>query len=388
MTGRFSEPLFAADTPHVRAFAPGRTELAGNHVDHQNGRVLSAAVSLGIRAEAAENETDVVRVDSDGFAPMAVHISDTAPRENEYSTATSLVRGMVACFREAGISVRGFDVQASSTLPAGGGLSSSAAFELLMGQVMNRLFADGRLDAMTLAQWGKRVECDWFGKPCGLQDQTIVSHGGIALMNFADPAHPALTPVDFDFRRAGYAVILVDTHCDHSVHADEFAQIPADMQRVARLFGKDVLGQVDPADFYGKLPQVRAAAGDAATLRALHFFHEDDLVARRVRALQAGDMPAFLKWTNASGVSSAQYLQNVSAGGSDQPAAVALALADIVLDGRGAFRIHGGGFGGTIQAYVPLDLVPEFCERMDGWLGAGSCLDLPIGAPGASASWR
>lgn len=388
MNGGFEEPLFTADKPHVAAFAPGRTELAGNHVDHQQGRVMSAAVSLGIRAEAAENGTDTVRVDSDGFAPICVDIHDTASRESEYLTAISLVRGMIACFRKAGIPVAGFDVRASSTLPAGGGLSSSAAFEMLIGQIMNRLFADGSLDAMTLAQWGKRVECDWFGKPCGLQDQTIVSHGGIALMDFADPAHPVLTPVDFDFRSAGYAVILVDTHCDHSAHTDEFSQIPADMQRVARLFGKDVLGQVDSSAFYAKLPQVREAAGDAATLRALHFFHEDDLVARRVQALQAGDMASFLKWTNASGVSSAQYLQNVSSGGREQPAAVALALADIVLDGRGAFRIHGGGFGGTIQAYVPLDLVPEFCTRMDDWLGKGSCLDLPIGAPGASALWE
>lgn len=388
MSAGFEEPLFVAGAPHVLAFAPGRTELAGNHVDHQHGRVMSAAVSLGIRAEAAENGTDFVRVDSDGFDPVAVDVHDGAPRECEYGTASSLVKGMVVCFEEAGIPVRGFDVEAASTLPAGGGLSSSAAFEMLIGQIMNVLFADGSVDAMTLAQWGKRTECKWFGKPCGLQDQTIVSHGGIALMDFSDPAHPVLTPVDFDFRRAGYAVILVDTHCDHSLHTHEFSQIPADMQRVARLFGKDVLGQVNPAAFYRRLPETRASAGDRATLRALHFFHEDDLVMRRVRALRAGDMASFLKWTNASGVSSAQYLQNVSSGGSDQPAAVALALADIVLDGRGAFRIHGGGFGGTIQAYVPLDLVPEFCERMNGWLGEGSCLDLPIGAPGASASWR
>ena len=388
MNGRLDGPLFAAGMPRVAAFAPGRTELAGNHVDHQHGCVMSAAVSLGIRAEAAENGMDVARVESAGFGSMAVDIRDTAPRENEHNTAISLVRGMIACFREAGVPVGGFDVRASSTLPAGGGLSSSAAFEMLIGQILNLLFAHGSMDAMTLAQWGKRVECGWFDKPCGLQDQAIVAHGGIALMDFSDPAHPALTPVSFDFGDAGYAVILVDTHCDHSLHAEAFSRIPADMQRVARFFGKEVLGQVDPAAFYRELPSVRTAAGDAATLRALHFFHEEDLVMRRLRALREGDMASFLKWTNASGVSSAQYLQNVSLGGREQPAAIALALADIVLDGRGAFRIHGGGFGGTIQAFVPLDLVSEFCARMDGWLGAGSCLDLPIGAAGAMASWQ
>lgn len=388
MSGGFDRPLFAAGMPRAAAFAPGRTELAGNHVDHQHGYVMSAAVSLGIRAEAAENATGAARVESEGFGPMVVDVCDADPREDERDAAISLVRGMIACFREAGIPVGGFDVRASSTLPAGGGLSSSAAFEMLIGQILNLLFAQGRVDAMTLAQWGKRVECDWFGKPCGLQDQTIVAHGGIALMDFSDPAHPALTPVDFDFRDAGYAVVLVDTHCDHSLHADEFSRIPADMEQVARLFGKEVLGQVDPAAFYRELSFVRASAGDAATLRALHFFHEEDLVMRRVRALREGDVASFLKWTNASGVSSAQYLQNVSSGGREQPAAIALALADVVLDGRGAFRIHGGGFGGTIQAFVPLDLLSEFCTRMDGWLGAGSCLNLPIGAAGAAASWQ
>lgn len=388
MSGLFDTPFLTAEGRHVHAFAPGRTELAGNHVDHQQGRVLSAAVTRGIGAEAAPNGLRVIRVESRGFAPFAVDLSDLTPRTAEQNTSIALVRGMAACFAQAGIPLSGFDMRAQGTLPPGGGLSSSAAFELLVGQIMNLLYAHGRQDAQTLAAWGKRVECDWFGKQCGLQDQTIVAHGGIALMDFADPASPVLYPLDFDFEKAGFAVILVDTHCDHSLHADAFAQIPTDMQRVARLFGREVLGPVDRAAFFAYLPQVRRQVGDRATLRALHFFREDDLVMRRVRALEEHDMAAFLKWTNASGVSSAQYLQNVSEGGDDQPAMVALALADRVLDGRGAFRIHGGGFGGSIQAYVPLDVVDSFCAHMDEWLGADSSLHLSLGAPGARAWWE
>lgn len=372
----------------VVASAPGRTELAGNHTDHQGGHVLSATVSLGITGEAAENGSGIIQVESDGFPPVSVVVDDAEPRANERNTSAALVRGMAACFQEAGIAVRGFDLQVQSTLLAGGGLSSSAAFELMVGQLMNRLFADGTVDPLTLARWGKRTECEWFGKACGLQDQTIVASGGIQLMNFADARGPELHPVPFDFERAGYAVVLVDTHCDHSVSNEAFSRIPYEMRLVARELGAEVLGRVEPERFYAQIPQLREALGDRPVLRALHFFQEDASVQARVAALEAGDVARYLALTNASGRSSAQYLQNVTDGGTDQPAMVALALADTLLAGRGAFRIHGGGFGGSIQAYVPVDFADTFCARMDAWLGRGSCLRLRLGVPGAGASWR
>lgn len=379
---------FMSGFPQVTAFAPGRTELAGNHTDHQGGHVLSATVLLGIRAWAAENGSDFIRVESAGFAPCAVDLAgNLAPRPGERNTSAALVRGMAACFREAGIAVRGFDLRVESTLPAGGGLSSSAAFELLVGQVLNRLFAQGCIDAATLARWGCRVENDWFGKACGLQDQTIVANGGIQLMDFSQPV-PTLHPLAFDFERAGYAVVLVDAHCDHSAATSDFSQIPADMQAVARALGADLLGRADAADFFAQVPALRMRLGDKAVLRALHYFQEDERVLQRAAALEAGDIDRFLRLANASGRSSAQYLQNVSTGGDSQPAMVALALADRLLEGSGAFRIHGGGFGGSIQAYVPLAMVDGFCRQMDAWLGAGSCLRLKLGGPGAWAAGK
>lgn len=389
VTASTGAPAASPSAPgrRVTAFAPGRTELAGNHTDHQGGHVLSATVSLGITGEAVENGQGVIRVESQGFPPFSVSVGAVEPRADERNTSAALVRGMVACFQAAGIPVGGFDLQVRSSLPAGGGLSSSAAFELLVGQVMNRLFADGSVDALTLARWGKQAECRWFGKACGLQDQTIVAAGGIQLMDFRDPDRPALHPVPFDFERAGYAVVLVDTHCDHSASNDDFSRIPQEMQQVARALGAGLLGEVAPDRFFAHLPELRRQLGDRPVLRALHFFREDASVQARVAALEAGDLARFLALTNASGRSSAQYLQNVTGGGAFQPAMVALALADTLLDGRGAFRIHGGGFGGSIQAYVPLDVADAFCERMDAWLGADSCLRLHLGVPGARASW-
>lgn len=387
MSGQEDSPLFSACEPQVRAAAPGRTELAGNHVDHQRGCVLSATVSQCITIEAARNDTAIIRVESEGFAPASVSLDSLAPRVDEHAISQALVRGMAACFAEAGCTPTGVDMRVATTLPTGGGLSSSAAFEMAVGQIFNALWADGAIDALTRARWGSRAECDWFGKPSGLQDQTIIACGGIHLMDFSDPECPALHPIPFDFGAAGYDVVLVDTHCDHSTYADEFAQIPRDMERVAQLFDAPVLGLVDVDEFLANVSRVRTEVGDRAMLRAFHFFREEELVRRRVEALAANDMAAFLRETAASARSSAQYLQNVSCETEYQPAMVALALADQVLDGRGAVRIHGGGFGGTIQAYVPQGLTKDFCTHLDAWLGAGSCMELSLGTAGAFATW-
>ena len=361
----------------ARVCAHGRTELAGNHVDHQGGRVMSATVDCGITMELAPNGTDTVRLQSEGFAPMELDVRDTEPVASERNTTAALVRGVVAGMRAAGVPVSGFDARAASDIPAGGGLSSSAAFEIAVARGIDALFGDGAIGPLALARIGCAAEREWFGKPCGLQDQTAIALGGISLMDFApsfsggDVAH---RPISFDFEEHGFALCLIDTHCDHSLYPDDFAQVTEDMLDVARFLGAEVLEQAGEDALMARFEDVRAQLGDGPALRALHYFNEVRLVDERVRALEAGDMEAFLAATRRSGFSSAAILQNVAtADRRSQPASVALALAARALDGRGAYRIHGGGFGGTVQAFVPLDALEGFAAFMDGHLGEGSC---------------
>jgi len=407
----------------LRAFAPGRTELAGNHTDHEGGRVVAATIAEGITLLASPNGSDAVRVESAGFAPFSVRLDDLGPRDSERGNPAALVRGMAAGFARAGFVLPGFDAQVESALPVGGGLSSSAAFELAFGAAMT-LLASGNAqlrwpeytamapragqdaqpqpahgasksrrpggalpDALSLACMAQDAERDWFGKPCGLMDQLVIACGGIVEIDFADAAKPLLGPIDFDFNAAGYAVCLVDVGCDHSRYTEEYARVPADMQAVARLCGGTVLGQVDEAEFLEHLAEARSVLGDRAALRGLHFYREMHLTDVRARALRQGDIGAFLRATERSGASSAQYLQNVSCAIDDQPAMVALALADHLLAGRGACRIHGGGFGGSIQAFVPVDLAPAFVQGMETYLKKGCCRMLTIGKRGTEASW-
>ena len=361
----------------VNVCAHGRTELAGNHVDHQGGRVVSATVDCGIDMELAPNGTDSVRLYSDGFAPVELDVRDTQPVVEERNTTAALVRGVVAGMRAAGVAVAGFDAHAKSDIPAGGGLSSSAAFEIAVARGIAELFSPAPIDPLELARIGCAAEREWFGKPCGLQDQTAIALGGISLMDFADTftgGSVTYRSIDFDFEANGYALYLIDTHCDHSLYPDEFAQVTEDMLDVARFLGVDVLEQAGAEAFYARFGEVRAQLGDVPALRALHYFNEVKLVDERARALEAGDMEAFLAATRRSGFSSAAFLQNVAtADRQSQPASIALALAAHALAGRGAYRIHGGGFGGTVQAFVPLDIAADFEGFMDGQLGAGSC---------------
>ena len=357
----------------IEAFAPGRTELAGNHTDHQGGRVIAAAVDCGIRVALQPNGLDVARVESAGFAPFEVSLLSLSPVQGERNTSAALVRGIVAGLCAGGVPVAGFDAQVTSDIPAGGGLSSSAAFELALAQALNLAFAGGSLEPKALARIGQAAERDWFGKPCGLMDQMAVALGGINLMDFSGGGC-ATRRIDFDFEKAGLAVALVDTHCDHSAYTDEYAQVAKDMDALARHLGAKALSEVPEGAFMERLADVRADLGDTVALRGMHYYNEMDLVDERCRALERGDAAAFLEATRRSGASSAMYLQNVSAyGRADQPAMVALALAERALAGRGAARIHGGGFGGTVQAFVPLDAYDAFAQAMDVQLGAGSC---------------
>ncbi len=366
-------------SPRFIFSAPGRTELGGNHTDHQLGRVLAGAVSVDTLAAVAPNGEDVIRVLSQGYPLCSIRLDQLEPREAEFGSTAALIRGVAGRIAALGLPVTGFDACVSSRVLPGSGLSSSAAFEVLIGTILNRLGGCG-LDAVQIAQIGQYAENVYFGKPCGLMDQMASSVGGIVTIDFADRDQPLVEPLDFDFASCGHALCIVNSGADHADLTDEYAAIPREMGEVCRVFGKSCLRQVDEAAFYARLPEVRAAAGDRAALRAMHFFEDNRRVAGQVEALKRGDFARFLELVNESGRSSWLYLQNVVPTGSTrhQELALSLALAAKLLDGRGACRVHGGGFAGTIQAFVPLDLLEGFKAGMEAVLGAGSCQVLSI----------
>ena len=381
---RFTEIFHAAPTRFFSA--PGRTELGGNHTDHQHGRVLAAAVELDARAAVSLNGTSVIRLYSEGYPALyQVDLHEPDVRPEEKNTAAALIRGVAAGFIRRGYRVEGFDAYVRSTVLPGSGLSSSAAFEVLLGTAMNGLFSCGA-SAVEIARIAQYAENTYFGKPCGLMDQMASSVGGCVAIDFADPAAPRITPVDFDFAACGHKLCIIDSGASHADLTDEYAAIPAELSAVCAVFGKEVLRQVDEKAFYARLPEVRAAAGDRAVLRAMHFFEENRRVVDQVAALERGDFPAFLRYVNESGLSSQTLLQNVIPTGAaaHQEVALALALARRLLGGRGAVRVHGGGFAGTIQVFVPDDLLDAFRGGMEAVLGAGSCHVLSIRAAGGT----
>ena len=374
--------------------APGRSEIAGNHTDHEGGHVIAGALDVAIDGAAAVNGTSsTVRVTSEGHRSFQIELDDLEPHAEERVSTASLVRGMAHEMAWRGLPVSGFDIAFTSTVPSGGGLSSSAAMEAALGRAMEALWGgavagDGAtVDPIELAKMSQRTENDYFGKPCGLMDQASVCLGGLAHMGFSDPASPTAEKLALDFADHGYALCLVDVGCDHAPFTADYAAVPVEMQQVAAELGKKRLCEVPRDQFEAELPALRQKLGDRACLRAVHYYYEDDLVERRWAALKAGSIDAFLDLTRKSSASSAMYLQNVSSGGAFQPAMYALGLGELVLEGRGAIRIHGGGFGGSIQAFVPLDTVDEFICRMDGWLGEGSARRYAIDEKGAYAAW-
>ena len=376
----------------VRAFAPGRTELAGNHTDHQGGRAIAATLDCGIEIAFERNGSKRIRFASEGFEPFEIDIDTGAsgPRVEETGTTAALVRGVVDLLAEAGLEVGGFDATASSTIPSGGGLSSSAALELALICGLQELFGSGSGPLGTPVERAAAAACverEYFGKPCGLLDQTAIAYGGVSSIDFSgDSEMPFVEAIDFDFASCGYALCLIDTHCDHSLYTDEYARVAQDMFDVAQFLGATRLSDVSEAEFEACLSEVRNALGDLPALRALHYYHEMELVCEREAALTRGELQTFLELTRRSGASSAQYLQNVSTSDrSAQPAMVALALADCAAGSEGACRIHGGGFGGTVQAFVPVDACDAFVRRIDAQLGEGSCREYRITPRGAYA---
>ncbi len=377
----FKESFGAGEnTPVTLCSAPGRTEICGNHTDHQHGRVLAGAVDLDFLACAAPNGTNTIRFQSQGWPLVEVELDTLEPKQEEKESTAALVRGMAAQAAQRGYPVSGFDVYAVSDVLPGSGLSSSAACEVLLGVIENHLFCGDKLDPVTIAQMGQRAENLYFGKPSGLMDQTASSVGGAVAIDFADPAAPVVRTVAVDLAGLGYALCIIDSGASHADLTAEYAAVPQEMGAVAAYFGKQVLREVEEEQVLQNLPQLRQAVGDRAVLRALHFFADDRRVEQEADALEQGDMESFLALVNQSGRSSWDLLQDITPTGAvkEQAMAVALTVAERALAGRGACRVHGGGFAGTIQAFVPLDMLEAFRKQVESCLGAGSCHVLSI----------
>ncbi len=367
-----------------RFSAPGRTEIGGNHTDHQLGCVLAAAVNLETTAEVRLNDEGIIRVISQGYPDVMIDLNDLQMREEEKNTTAALVRGVAFAFAQQGARLQGFDAAVCSDVLPGSGLSSSAAFEVLIGTIFNELFCEGAMTPAEIARIGQYAENVYFGKPCGLMDQMASAVGGMVYIDFGCPACPVVERIDFDFAAAGHALCIIDTGADHAELTGEYAAITEELRTVSGFFGKEVLRQVRYEDFAAALPELRGQVADRAILRAMHFYQENERVEQQAQALRTGDFTAFLELVKASGRSSWMYLQNITPVGAvkQQTMALALALCDMLLAGRGAFRVHGGGFAGTVQAYVPLDLLEAFRTGIEKVLGEGKCHVLQICSEG------
>ena len=380
------EATFGAHTEAGLYSAPGRTEIGGNHTDHQHGRVLAGSVNIDMIAAAAPNGLNQLRVQSEGYDLCVIDLGDLAARKEEENTTMSLLRGECEAFRQRGAALSGLDVYVASNVPKGSGVSSSAAFEVLISVILNDCFMTKKVSPIEIAQIGQWAENVYFGKPCGLMDQMASSVGNIITIDFADPAHPDVEPVQVDFSKAGLALCILDSCADHADLTDEYAAVPAECRAVAAVCGGEVLREVPFDTFLAKLPECRRQCGDRAVLRAFHFYADNDRVAQQVAALRGGDFEAFLQLVTASGDSSWEYLQNVIPAGykEHQEMGVTIAAAKHYLQGKGAVRVHGGGFAGTAQAFVPVDMLADFKAHMEAILGEGRCHVLSIRPEGGA----
>ena len=360
--------------------APGRTEISGNHTDHQRGRVLAGAVNLDTVAAVRLNGTNVIRIQSKGYPMCEICLDELEPKESEINSTPALVRGVAARFAQLGCKVGGFDAYCESTVLPGSGLSSSAAYEVLIGTIINHLFFEAKVSQPEIAQIGQYAENVFFGKPCGLMDQTASAVGGLVTIDFADKEHPDIRPVHFDFSTTGHALCIIDSRADHADLTDEYAAVTQELKAVCGYFGKEVMTQIPEEEFYAAIPELRRLCGDRAVMRGIHEYNENCRVPQQVACLENGDFAGFLKLTKESGFSSWMYLQNVIPAGyvKQQAMAVALGLCEHYLQGKGAYRVHGGGFAGTVQAFVPFEILESFRAGIDAALGEGACHVLSI----------
>ncbi len=378
---KMHEDLFRAEEVCVVS-APGRSEIIGNHTDHNNGRVLAAAVNLDILAVASPAEGNRVHVVSEGYPPNKLDLSDLSIREEEKGTSAALIRGVAQRMSELGFAIGGFDAAVTSEVLGGSGLSSSAAFETLICSVLDTLYNDGAMDPVMRAQISQHAENHYFGKPSGLMDQMASSAGGMIGIDFRTD-QPEIEPLQFSFQEHGYVLIVVNTGGSHDDLTDDYAAIRQEMEQVAQALGQPVLRRARPEQLYQNIRALRPQVGDRAILRAMHFFEENRRVEEAIQALKAEDMETFLKQVRASGQSSWQLLQNMYAHPHEQPMSIALAAAHHVLEGQGASRLHGGGFAGTTLNFVPLQLANEFVAALDGIFGDNACLVLDVRPTGA-----
>ncbi len=367
--------------------SPGRTEIGGNHTDHNYGRVLAGAVNLDMIAVAAPNGTSTIRIKSAGYPEFQVDLNSLAVDESQFYTSTSIVKGICARMKEVGYEIGGFDACIEGRVPKGSGLSSSASFEVLIGAILNNLFNGGKMSGVENAIIGQWSENNYFGKPCGLMDQTACSVGGLITIDFKDPSKPIVKEVDFDFVSTGFALVITDVGGGHDDPASqaEYASLPTEMKAVAAVLGAKVLREVTMEQIVEQIPEIRKKTGDRAILRAYHFQGDNQRVVDQVAALEKGDFQSFLKMVVESGYSSYMYNQNIFdvVHKDDQVVSLALALSEMVLKGKGAWRVHGGGFGGTIQAFVPQDLLDKYVTTLEHVYGKGSCHKLFIRAKGS-----
>ena len=373
------EKLFGEKPTHFFS-APGRTEIGGNHTDHNLGRVFAAGVSLDVIAAVKATDDGIITVKSEGFPVDKIDSADTEVKEEEKNSSASLIRGMAGGFLKNGHKIGGFNAYTTSNVLKGSGLSSSAAFEVLIGTILNGLYNEQAISAVEVAQLSQYAENVYFGKPSGLMDQMASSVGSFITIDFKDEKEPVIKKVDYDFSKSGYALCIVDTKGNHADLTPEYAAIPQEMKSVAQFFGKSVLREVDKQELLDNISAVREKCSDRAVLRALHYFDENERVGRQAEALEKGDFSDFLRLITESGNSSLAYLQNIFAAVNvrEQGLTVALYLAKQVLAGEGACRVHGGGFAGTIQAFVPDHKLEEFRTEMDRVFGEGACHVLTI----------
>lgn len=369
-------------TDEVRLFsAPGRTEIGGNHTDHQHGCVLAASLNLDVIGAAALNGTNKVRIKSEGYPMDEIDLDDLEIHTEQYGKAISLIRGILKAFAEKGYKAAGFDAYTISSVLKGSGMSSSAAFEVLVGNIVNSMFANEEIDAVEIAKIGQYSENEYFGKPCGLMDQMASSVGSVVAIDFNDTKNPIIEKVEFDFTKSGHSLCIIDSGADHADLTDEYAAITVEMKEIAGFFGKNYLREVDPTEFNAKMSELRKAVNnDRAVLRAIHFFNDNERAQDEVEALKNDDFEMFCDLVKKSGFSSYMYLQNVYASSmpTQQAVSLSLALCGEILGENGAYRVHGGGFAGTVQAFVPNEMLDEFKTKIEAVLGEGMCHVLSI----------
>lgn len=367
--------------------APGRTEIGGNHTDHQHGCVLAGSVTLDVIAVVAPCDAPEVVIQSAGYPRDTVQLSELDAVAKEQGKAISLIRGMCAFLRQAGYKVGGFRAYTTSDVPKGSGLSSSAAFEVLIGNIISGLFNKGKIPQVEIAQIAQKTENIYFGKPSGLMDQMASAVGGFTAMDFNDPQHPVIESVEYDLAAHNHSLCIVNTGGNHADLTGDYAAVTEECREVAGYFGKSYLREVDEEAVYKNIANLRAKFGDRAVLRAIHFFNDTRRAAEEKQALKEGRFDEFLRLVNSSGNSSFKYLQNVYSVSAvkEQGLSLALCLAEKVLDGQGAARVHGGGFAGTIQAFVPNERLDEFCKVMESVFGEGQIYILNIRPVGGTA---